>query len=51
MQVLDQVRPTDDELIASLDSAHALVCRAERELLRSVAQMEAREIWLRARGA
>ena len=46
MQVLDGTRPTDDELIASIDAAHARVGRAERELLGFVAQMEEREIWI-----
>ena len=46
MQVLEGVRPTDDELIASIDAAHARVGRAERELLGFVAQMGERNVWI-----
>ena len=46
MQVLEGVRPTDDELIACIDAAHARVGRAERELLGFVAQMGERNVWI-----
>jgi hypothetical protein len=39
-------RPSDEELISSLDAAHARVGREERELLRFIAQVDERDIWL-----